>query len=85
MVKVYKKYSRISTSKFREILKLFLLDIEATKISKITKISRQSINRHLKYICIIIADYCEENSKLGAGEIEIDESYFVARRVASKG
>ena len=84
MVTVYKKYSRISTSKFREILRLFLLDIDAMKISKTTKISRQSINRHLKYIRKIIVNYCESNSNLGAGEIEIDESYFGARRVKGK-
>jgi hypothetical protein len=28
---VYKKHSRISASKFREILRLFLLDIELQK------------------------------------------------------
>ena len=47
MVKSYKNRSRISAVKFREILNLFLLDIEATKISKITNIFRQAINRIL--------------------------------------
>ena len=56
MVKVYKKRSRISSSKFIEILRLFLLDIETVKVSKITHISRQGINRIYKYIRLIIAE-----------------------------
>jgi transposase len=84
MVNVYKKHSRISILKFREILRLFLLDIEATKISKITDVSRQAINRLFKYIRIIIAKECEKNSIFEVGEIELDESYFGARRVKGK-
>ena len=47
--------SRISEAKFREILKLFCLDIEAVKISKLSNISRQSINKIIKSIRILIA------------------------------
>ena len=36
MVKSYQKRSRISEKIFREILRLFLLDIEAIKVSVIT-------------------------------------------------
>ena len=50
MIKRYKKHSRISDKKFREILLLFLLDIEATKVSEISNISRPSINRLLTYV-----------------------------------
>ena len=77
----YKKRSRISSKKFREILRLFLLDIEATKVSKITNLFRQCINRMFKYIRLIISEHFEENSILGVGEIELDESYFGAKRV----
>ena len=37
--------SRISQKKFREILKYFAEDIEATKIANLTGISRISINK----------------------------------------
>ena len=47
MLKSYRKRSRISEKKFREILRLFLLDIEASKVSEITKISRTTINKIL--------------------------------------
>ena len=45
--------SRISEAKFRGILKLFCLDIEAVKIAKLSKISRQSINKIIKNIRIL--------------------------------
>lgn len=75
--------SRISEAKFREILKLFCLDIEAVKIAKLSNISRQSVNKIIKNIRILIAKECEKTSKM-QGEIEIDESYFGAKRVRGK-
>ena len=75
--------SRISEAKFREILKYFCLDIEATKIAKITHISEVTLWRIFKQIRILIAKECEKVSKLN-GEIEIDESYFGAKRVRGK-
>ena len=84
MNKNYKKRSRISNAKYREILRFFLLDIEAKKVSEITKISRPTTNKIFLEFRIAIAKYCEENSIFDSGEIEIDESYFGARRVKGK-
>ena len=75
--------SRISEKKFREILKYFAEDIEATKIANLTGISRISINKILKNIRILMSQECENISKF-SGEIEIDESYFGAKRVRGK-
>ena len=72
--------SRISEKKFREILKYFAEDIEATKIANLTRISRISINKILKSIRVLMSKECEKISKF-SGEIEIDESYFGAKRV----
>ena len=47
--------SRISEAKTREIIKLFCLDIEASKIAKLSNISCQSINKIIKQIRILIA------------------------------
>ena len=77
----YKKRSRISEAKFRQIIKLFSLDIEATKIAALTSISRVTINKILLQIRERIADHCLEQSPFEKDEIEIDESYFGARRV----
>jgi len=61
-----------------------LLDIEATKVSEISNISRPVINRLFTYFRTIVAEYCEENSIFEIGEIELDESYFGAKRVKGK-
>ena len=73
--------SRISEKKFRQIIKYFSLDIEANKIATLTDISRPTINKILKSVRIRIAQFCEDESPLSEGDIEIDESYFGARRV----
>ena len=81
MVNKYKKRSKISEAKFREIVRLFALDIEATKIAILTGISRRSINKIFTQIRQRIAEYSEGQSPFESGEMEIDESYFGARRV----
>ena len=75
--------SRITERKFRSILLYFCLDIEATKISKITNISEVTLCKIFKQIRILIEKECENISKM-QGEIEIDESYFGAKRVRGK-
>ena len=59
------------------------MDIEATRISKITHISEGTLCKIFKQIRILIAKECEKTSKM-QGEIEIDESYFGAKRVCGK-
>ena len=76
--------SRISTGKFRMILRLFSTDIEASKIAKIARISRPTINNILFKIRARIAFMAEQESVFTSGEIEIDESYFGAKRVRGK-
>ena len=49
------------------------LDIEAAKIAKLSNISRQSVNKIINQIRILIAKECEKTSKM-QGEIEVDES-----------
>jgi len=57
------------------------VDIEANKIADLSGISRNSINKILKALRMRIATLCEQESPFQTGEIEIDESYFGARRV----
>jgi len=75
--------SRISEHKFREIVKLFSLDLEADQTANITGLSRNTINKYYKAFRERIVLICEENSPL-SGEIEVDESYFGARRIKGK-
>jgi len=75
--------SRISEKKFREIIKYFSLDLEAEKISKLTGISRPTINKILTKIREKIAEFCTDEAKF-SGVVEIDESYFGAKRQRGK-
>ena len=74
-------HSKISEKKFRAIIRYYSLDIEASKIAKLVGVSRPTINRILKAVRQRIAEFCELESPFESGEIEIDESYFGARRV----
>ena len=75
--------ARISRAKFRQLLKLFALDLTATQIAALTVLNRNTVNRYLRLIRQAVATYCERESPFG-GEIELDESYFGARRVRGK-
>ena len=68
---------RIAQKKFREILKYFAQDIEATKIANLTGISRISINKILKSIRILMSKECEKISKF-SGEISSSQARLEA-------
>ena len=79
----YVRRSHISEKKFRQLVKLFSLDLDAIQISELSHLNRNTVNRYLKIIRTRIAELCEIESPLG-GEVEIDESYFGAKRVKGK-
>lgn len=74
--------SHISEKKFRQILKLFCKDYTAFVVSDATGISRITINKlyskFRKRILLTVDNNLLDN------EVEIDESYFGARRVRGK-
>ena len=69
--------------KFRQLVKLFSLDLDAVQISELSHFNRNIVNRYLKAFRIKIAELCEIESPIG-GEVEIYESYFGAKRVKGK-
>ncbi len=75
--------ARISPPKFRQILRLFALDLTATQISALTALNRNTVNRYLRLIRQAVALYCQRESPF-SGHVELDESYFGARRVRGK-
>jgi transposase-like protein len=79
----YANRSKISERKIRQIVKMFSLDLDASQITKISGLNRNTINRYLTEIRKRITEYCERKS-LFYGEVEIDESYFGARRIKGK-
>ena len=83
MLNKYIFLSHISERKFRQILECFCADICVSKIAVLCKVSRPCVNRIVQQIRLLIAKECEKISKM-SGEIEVDESYFGARRVRGK-
>ena len=75
--------AKISRGKFRQLLRLFALDLTATQISALTALNRNTVNRYLRLIRQAVALYCERESPF-SGDVELDESYFGARRVRGK-
>jgi transposase len=75
--------ARISRAKFRHLLKLFALDLTATQIAPLAGLNRNTVNRYLRLIRQAIAEHCQRESPF-SGEVELDESYFGARRVRGK-
>ena len=72
--------SRISEAKTRQIVKLFAVDLDASQIAQVVGLNRNTINRYLAAFRERIARHCEAESPV-SGEVEVDESYFGARRV----
>ena len=79
----YANRSKISEAKFRELVRLFALNLEATQIAKLTRLNRNTVNRFLRAIRERLAEFCELQSPF-SGEIEVDESFFGARRIKGK-
>lgn len=79
----YCKRSKISESKFREILKYFSMDFSASQTADLTEVSRRSISDIYQKLRVRIWNLTKKEGKL-AGEVEVDESYFGARRVRGK-
>ena len=65
--------SRISEAKFREILKYFTEDIEASKISNLTKISKVSLCRIFREIRILMAKECEVLKVTSVAKLKISK------------
>lgn len=75
--------AQISRVKFRQILRLFALDLTAVQIAKLAQLNRNTVNRYLTLIRRAIAAHCDSESPF-KGEVELDESYFGPKRVRGK-
>ena len=80
----YLKRAHITEVKFRKILRLFCIDLTAVQIAKLVNVERNTVNRILQLIRGRIYELAEKESCFSSGEIEIDESYFGARRIRGK-
>ena len=79
----YVKGAHISERKFRELVRLFSVDLNASQIANLTGLSRNTVNRYLRAIRVRLAEFCNSRSPF-RGEVEVDESFFGARRVKGR-
>jgi len=75
--------SHLSEAKVRQIIRLFALDLEATKVANLTGVSRRTVNRIFHALRVRMAEACEAQAPI-KGTVELDESYFGRRRIRGK-
>jgi transposase-like protein len=79
----YANRAHISERKFQQLVRLFSADLDASHIAELTGLNRNTVNRYLKKIRQRLVDYCASQSPF-TGEVEVDESFFGARRIKGK-
>lgn len=79
----YYRRSRISEHKFRQIIRYFALDLTANRTAQLTGLTHKTVNQIYLKIRVRLAQDCQRQSPF-AGVVEVDESYFGARRVRGK-
>ncbi len=79
----YAKRAHISERKFQQLVRLFSTDLDASQIARLTSLNRNTVNRYLTKIRQCLVEYCEAQSPF-SGEVEVDESFFGARRIKGK-
>lgn len=76
-------YNGLSDYKIKKIMKCFCLDLTASKTAALLGINRNTVNRYFNLFRQQIAAN-HSVSQPFTGEVELDESYFGAKRVRGK-
>jgi len=79
----YAQRSRVSEKKIREIVRCFAADLTALQAAQLSGLNRNTINRFYRAFRERILWACEAQRPM-FGIIEVDESFFGARRVKGK-
>lgn len=81
---IYYRCAKISEQKTRQIIKYFDLDLTFNKTALLTDITYKSVKQIYLKIRARIAEEADRASPFTGCKIEVDESYFGARRVRGK-
>ncbi len=79
----YCNRSRLSEQKFRQLLQCFCDDLDTILTARIVGISRQKLSRYFGAFRLRIVVLSQLDGKF-SGEVEVDESYFGAKRIRGK-
>ena len=74
---------KISKAKFRQVLRLFAMNLTATDTVELTGLSVRSTNTIYQRIRVRMAQACAAQSPF-EGELEADEPYFCPKRIRGK-
>jgi len=80
----YYRRSHISEKKFRLLLRYFAMDLNASQTAVLSGISRRTVNSIFLKIRAQLVIACQAASPFSNSEVEVDESYFGARRARGK-
>ena len=72
--------SKLSQYKIKKVIKCFCIDIDATKTALLLGINRNTINRWYNIFRQEICQYQVNQKNQLYGSVEVDESYFGAKR-----
>lgn len=61
----YANRAKISETQFRQVLKLFALDLDAGQIAHLTGFNRNTVNRYMAEIRLRISQYCRRQVTIG--------------------
>src|SRR5215472_3372543 len=65
----YVSHAHLSAHQFRQLLRLFALDLEATTVADLTGLNRNTVNRYFLALRQRIARACEQETPLRGGRI----------------
>ena len=79
----YAKRARISAAKIREVVHYFAIDLTALQAAALSGLNRNTVNRLYRALRERMLLACEAQRPL-FGVVEVDESFFGARRVKGR-
>ena len=78
------KYNGVSTYKIKKIIACFVEDLPAAKTANILQINRNTINSYYNEFRVKIFEHIHNAREKFSGEVELDDSYFGAKRVRGR-
>ena len=84
MLNRYYKSSKLSEAKFREVLKFFSTDIPSLKTAELTNLNKNTVHGIYSRLRDRLAELSLDENEPFQGEVEVDESYFGAKRIRGK-
>ena len=76
--------THLSERKFLKILECFCLDLSSTQTAQLCKVNKNTAHRFYQLFRKRVIELAKQENKPFTGEVEIDESYFGAKRIRGK-